>query len=137
MNKRVLVSAVVLLIFAFPPLSYALSEKERALSAAAGEYYAAIMLAKKFKGTRCGNISIDKKWMDLDRAKRDIFAKLPRRMHKEMEQDWEKLDSFTRTEVRQLVAELNSEKAVKAGCDKVQGLFWTEFDRAVKQWQRY
>ena len=93
------------------------------------------MLAKEFKETRCGGIRIASKWTDVERAKEDIFRKLPKRLHAEMRRDWVSFNTEVQSSVRQLVKMFNSDKAVAAGCDRVQGVFWKTFDAAVKRWQ--
>jgi hypothetical protein len=126
-----------LIVLAYGQYALAMSASERALVEAAGEYYGAIMLAKEFKGARCGGISIATKWTDLSRAKRDIFKKLPKRLHAEMERDWNEFHDQARVIVEEAIVMFNSEKAVNAGCDKVQDVFWVTFDAAVKRWSKY
>jgi hypothetical protein len=117
--------------------AFALSPSEKNLAEAAGEYYAAIMLAKEFKKTKCGGIRIASKWTDVEKAKDDIFRKLPKNLHAEMRREWASFNAQAQSSVSQALQMFNSDKAVAAGCDRVQGVFWTTFDAAVKRWQSF
>jgi hypothetical protein len=121
----------------FSPSVAAQTQRENDMANAAGGYYAAIVLAKEFKGTHCGNIDIDKKWLDLDRAKKEIFSKIPKKFHKEMHDNWSSFENMAKRDVRELVTVMNSSQAVKAGCDKVREVFWTTFNTGVKRWQSF
>jgi hypothetical protein len=137
MIRLILMIAICHLVYSFAPPANAYSPKEKEIAHAAGEYYGAIMLAKEFKGTQCGNVNIHSRWIDLERAKKEIFSKIPKKFHKELESEWPELENMAGRDVRLLIVDMNSAQAIKAGCEKVRSVFWSVFDKAVKRWQSY
>ena len=125
------------LLFVFNLGVAAQTQRENDVLQAAGGYYAAVMLAREFKGTQCGNIDIDKKWLDLERAKKEIYSKLPRSFHKELTENWALFENEVKTETRELIELIKTDKVVKAGCEKVRTVFWTTFNSGVQRWQSY
>jgi len=117
----------------------ALTTQERDLAWAAGEYYAAILLAREFKKTRCGQISIDQKWTDTNRARRELRAKFPAHMKKDIDndKDWATFEKTMLQNVQKVIDSLNSPKFRNVDCKQIQGVFWESFNTAVTRWERF
>lgn len=104
---------------------------------AAGQYYAAIVFAGEFKNTRCGRISIDKKWTDRNRAHQEIRGKISPSLRREFDNEWLVIDAEARRQVQKLIDLIYSSKYQGADCMQIQGVFWEVFDKAVTRWKGY
>jgi hypothetical protein len=129
MNSKIFFAMLASALFS--ATTYAqISNEDKAFLA--GKYWGAVIMADEFKKTNCGkNISIDKKWTDVNAAKVEIFNNFPKSTHSELHQYFTRQTELsTRNEVNEMWAKIPNNK-----CDGARNIFWNIFDDAVSKWK--